>query len=128
MKTLFACAVVALLTGVSLQVWGDITGLRFTPMAKTSDEDLVIYNDVLEDALNHTPDGEVRRWENSHMDTHGALIPVKSGEIDGTFCRLLEINNRAAQLTGRYHFYFCKHEKGVWVIMPAIEKRAANGE
>lgn len=128
MKKLLLGAVVTLLLVVSLQVKGDITGLKFTPLAKMNEEDFAIYVEAMEDALNNTPDGEVRFWENSKTGSHGFLIPLRSGMIEGMHCRLMEINNSVADKRGRFHFNFCEQEKGVWVILPVKQKKRIDAQ
>jgi surface antigen len=128
MKKMLPGTMFTLLMLVSLQVQGDITGLRFTPMAKMGAEDLAIYTEAMEDALNNMPDHQARFWENSNSGSHGSLTPVRSGIIEGKRCRLMEINNSVAHHSGRFHFNFCEEQKGVWVIMPLQQKKRVDGQ
>jgi hypothetical protein len=104
MKKMLSGTVFTLLSLVSLQVQGDITGLRFTPMAKISEEDLAIYTEAMEDALNNIPDQQVSFWEDSNSGRHGYLTLVRSGVSEGRRCRLMGINNSVAHHSGRFHF------------------------
>lgn len=115
MKRLLSVVAITL-PALPLQVIGDITGMKHTPLANMSDEDIAIYSAALADTLDNIADGATRHWENSATGSGGELTPLCSFTYQGMDCRLLQINNTAGHLSQRSRFTFCQYPQGEWVI------------
>jgi surface antigen len=113
------------LAGVMASAYG--SNLRFledSAVSKMTDADTEVLRSAMRKALDDTPDGQSRRWENPATGARGVLTPLDTFDLDGVTCRKLELSNEIGGVSGRSVFDFCRQADGTWKI-PAKGSTAA---
>jgi surface antigen len=121
-RTLLSVALLALATGLAMA--SNVQFLRDSPISKMTPEDLTLMRATIRESLDKTADGTATRWENPKTGASGIVTPLKSFQLDGAPCRLVEIFNEAQGFSGRTRYDFCKQPDGTWKMpAPTAPKR-----
>jgi surface antigen len=97
---------------------GNWNFLEFGPVNYFSERDFEIFQQTVNDALEHARDSEVRRWSNPDSGAFGSVKLLSSYKSESTPCRRAEISNNVKKSSGVSRFDFCKQPDGEWKIAP----------
>ena len=97
--------------------------LKDSPMGAMSDEDLSLFKQSVQDALNQTPDKKTLKWQNDKTGSNGILRPLHTYDENGMKCRRLQIRNNVKNISATTRFNFCKYADGLWKIAPPRKKK-----
>lgn len=95
---------------------GNLGFMKDAPYGQFTEQDLVIFNETLNDVLSNGAEGEPRAWSNPKTQAGGEMKPLKSFERKGLPCRTLSITNKAKGRTATGRYDFCKQEPGTWQL------------
>jgi surface antigen len=99
--------------------WGQgYTVLRGAPVEFMTQEDLRIYQEALNGALEKSKDGAVASWENRATRAGGSIQTLRSFRHGGQQCRELYLDNQAKGRREKGAFSFCKDAEGAWKLAP----------
>jgi len=120
MKTL---SLISLLTFTLLtfttttSVWSQpIMFLQDGPVRYFNDDDMALFKQTLDSALENQPDNESLSWINKKTQSQGTVTPLSSEEQDGMLCRLTQMSNTAKGLTRQAELTLCRQEDGRWLF------------
>ena len=84
--------------------------------ARLNDQDVQIAARLMQQTLEHAPDGTTRRWTNDATGHGGAVTPVRTYVTeDGHFCRDYREEIAAAGTEGRFLHTACRTDDAAWV-------------
>ena len=95
---------------------GNLGFMKDAPYGQFTEQDLVVFNETLNDVLSHGAEGEPRAWSNPKTQAGGEMKPLKSFERKGLSCRTLSITNKAKGRTATGRYDFCKRDGGKWQL------------
>lgn len=90
--------------------------LRDGPIRYFDDDDMALFKQSLDNALEHQPDNEVLAWHNEKTRSQGSVTPLNTSEQDGMRCRQVVISNTAKGLTRQSQLKFCRQDDGRWLF------------
>ena len=90
--------------------------MKDSPYGQFTEQDLVLFNETLNDVLSNGAEGELQSWSNPKTQAGGEMKPLKSFERKGLACRTLSITNKAKGRTATGRYDFCKQESGKWLL------------
>ena len=90
--------------------------LKDGPIRYFNDDDLALFKQSLDDALEHQPDNEALDWRNEKTRSEGSVTPLNTTEQDGMRCRQVIISNTAKGLSRQSQFTFCRQDDGRWLF------------
>jgi surface antigen len=88
------------------------------PMTQFNDDDVAMFMEAGGKALDSTPDGGSESWKNEATGNHGTIKALKTIEIDGKHCRLMQVENQSRSYFNRAKLTFCRQEDGSWYWEP----------
>jgi len=97
--------------------FNNIGFMKDAPLTHFSGPDLALFESNTVEALNHTADGDVRRWQNPKTGSSGEIGVVKSLDRDGKRCRQTRVTNRArGYAESTFDLLFCREADGTWKV------------
>ena len=96
----------------------NLTTLAGAPLTYMTKEDMQIYRDALEAALESGKDGAVSRWENPPTKASGSIKPVRSFKLGDRDCRDVYTDSYAQGRREKGTHAFCKGGDGIWKFTP----------
>ncbi|HCU53853.1 MAG TPA: hypothetical protein DIC36_06105 [Gammaproteobacteria bacterium] len=92
--------------------------LKDAPITRFTGADLELYESTLHDALDHTADADVRRWNNPDTGSSGEIAVINSFKQNDRRCRRTRISNRArGYAEAKTDAVFCKEANGKWKLL-----------
>ena len=116
----------ALVVGLGVAGWAQGQSymvIQGAPLEFMTQDDLRIYQDALNRALEKSKDGATTRWENPETRAGGTINPVRSFSRDGAQCRELQLDNQARGRREKGRYAFCKDPQGEWKFTPGAGDR-----
>jgi surface antigen len=105
--------VAALCAGHALAA--NTTFLGDAPISRMTAEDVDILYDSAMRALDESPDGVARRWENPATGAGGVLTPLNTYARGANRCRDLHVKNHAREIQGQGTVVtLCRTADGQW--------------
>jgi surface antigen len=105
-----------LLTGVAWAQYG--TTLGGAPITWMTEDDIRMYQDAIDKALETGKDGETTRWKNPATNAGGTIKPMRSFMQGETPCRDVQLDTRAKGRHAKGVYAFCKDAAGKWLLTP----------
>ena len=116
-KLLAMMAVALLMGGVMVTASAaNVRWLQDSALSNMTEQDMEVLRKAARNVLDYGEDGESRRWENSETTAKGVVSALETLEVDGQFCRRLELFNEVKGASGRSLFLFCRQPDGTWRI------------
>ncbi|MGD8785400.1 MAG: RT0821/Lpp0805 family surface protein [Thioalkalispiraceae bacterium] len=92
------------------------------PIADFNDEDMQMFKDTIQQALNEKRDGEKLAWKNTKTGNSGLVNPLLTlDENIGEECRHVRIVNKSKKNIAESKFKFCKRD-GSWVAIDMLRE------
>jgi surface antigen len=88
--------------------------LKEAPISRFTKQDMKLFEQALNDALEKSADGEAKTWSNPDTQAGGEIKTIKSFKRGAMPCRSLVIRNSAKGLTASGEYSLCKQPKGEW--------------
>ena len=112
----FALAVTMSIT-ISMPSWSQSPMfLQDGPIRYFNDDDMSLFKQTLDTALDNQPDNEALSWLNEKTKSQGTVTPLSTEEQDGMLCRQAKITNTAKGLTRQTELRLCRQEDGRWLF------------
>ncbi len=121
MRTISLAAVLVLLyltSATATAAVGWFGTLSRGPMTQFNDDDVTMFMEAGDRALNSAPDGGSESWKNEATGHYGTITAVSTNEIDGKHCRLMQIENQSRSYFNRSTLAFCRQDDGSWLWEP----------
>jgi surface antigen len=90
--------------------------LKNTPAERFDEEDLRIFMDTAQKALDSAPENQPLTWENPQTKHGGEITLLRSFESKGRPCKELRVRNQADGRKGDTRLSLCKVE-GKWRML-----------
>lgn len=104
--------------------WGTYTATMWdTPSHYFTDEDWNLFDQSLEDTLNHAKDGETKSWSNPKTKANGEFVVLKSVIRQGQTCREVKIAAEAHAIRRVTGIAFCPADEGGWIAIPGHNRK-----
>ncbi len=116
MKAFLTIGTVVLLLAAGPGFGTNLSFLKDAPIEQFNDQDMALFKQAVEDALNHSPDGEITGWRNADTGVSGRLKPLNTYQSSDATCRRLQIANKAGGRKSNVAFNFCKLPDGTWKV------------
>lgn len=116
MRHLLFIGLIALAPLASAQNW--IGLLKNTPAERFDEEDLRIFMDTAQKALDSAQENQPLTWENPQTKHGGEITLLRSFESKGRPCKELRVRNQADGRKGDTRLSLCKVE-GKWRMLSA---------
>ena len=117
MKT-FSLLIPLLTLAINAPVWSQSPMfLQDGPIRYFNDDDMALFKQTLDDALDNQADNEELSWLNEKTKNQGSVTPLSTEEQDGMVCRRARIVNTAKGLTRQADLRLCrKEDEGRWLF------------
>jgi surface antigen len=113
------CALLLVLSSASLPAAAtNLAFLKDAPISRFTKQDMKLFEQTLNDALEKSADGDVKTWSNPDTQAGGEIKTLKSFKRGALPCRRLAIRNSAKGLTASGEYSLCKQPKGEWKQAP----------
>jgi hypothetical protein len=127
-KRLVVATVIALATGVVADA-SNLSFLANTPSGHFNSEDMRLLREAAMDLLLHEDVGASRDWRNPQSTASGKIKITKAFKsTDGFLCKVLRIDNSAADWHGRATYPVCEIHPGDWKIHTEAKSAAEQPE
>jgi len=115
MKTLLLTVLLSL--SFALPVWSQPPMfLRDGPIRHFNDDDMALFKQTLDTALDTQPDKTPLNWHNAKTNSQGSITPLNTKEKNDLRCRQTLIVNTAKGLTREAIFTLCQAQDGRWLF------------
>ena len=115
MNLRIACLATCLALACSTASAANLGFLGQAPISRMTAEDVDLMYQAAVDALDNTPDGGRRGWENPSTSASGTMMPLATYTgPDGMTCRTIRVLSHAAGLKNQSVFDLCKQPDGRW--------------
>ena len=102
---------------ITTSVWSQpVMFLHDGPVRYFNDDDMALFKQTLDSALENQPDNETLSWINEKTQSQGTVTPLNSEQQDGMRCRLTRMSNTAKGLTRQAELKLCRQEDGRWLF------------
>ena len=91
------------------------------PIADFTKEDMALFKQTIQEALNDKKDGEKQAWKNDKTGNAGLVNPLMTLDKKDGECRHVRIMNRSKKNIAESKFKFCKQD-GKWVAVEMLER------
>jgi len=92
----------------------DLGYLKNAPIGRFTDQDMQLFKQTLNGALDDGADGEARSWSNPDTKAGGEIKAIKSFKRGEVPCRRVAIKNKAKGVSASGQYNFCKQAAGQW--------------
>jgi surface antigen len=96
--------------------------LKNTPAERFDEEDLRLFMDSAQKALDSGKENETLNWENPKTRARGDMTVTRNFESKGRPCRELHVRNEVPGRKGDTKLNFCQVE-GKWRLLSAQQKK-----
>ncbi|MGD8926106.1 MAG: hypothetical protein PVG20_04615 [Thioalkalispiraceae bacterium] len=90
------------------------------PIADFNKDDIKMFNEAIQQALNEKKDGEKLAWKNEKTDNSGLVNPLSTYITDKSECRTVRIVNKSKKNIAESKYKFCKQDDK-WVAVEIIK-------
>ena len=120
-----ACVVALSFSACSLPVQAqNLHGLmKDGPGEKFNDEDMLLFNEATDKALNESKVGESVRWENPATQNHGELKVLKTFTWRDSPCRQVRMRNETRDRKATHSLNMCRIEDKWRMVSPSELKK-----
>ena len=120
MKLLLAILLAALSGSAAAQNWIGI--LKNTPAERFDEEDIRIFMETANKALDGAPENQPLTWDNPKTRHGGEITVLRSFESKGRPCKELRVRNQADGRKGDTKLSLCRVE-GKWRLLSAQQSK-----
>ena len=89
------------------------------PVAYMTDEDIRLFQEAADKALDDTVDGDSVTWSNPKTDAGGEITLLRTDDSHAMLCRIVRVQNRAGGRENRGVYRACKDTDGAWRLAAA---------
>jgi surface antigen len=94
------------------------TTIGGAPIAWMTEEDIAMYQDAIDKAMETSADGAMTKWKNPATNSGGTIKPLRSFKQGETPCREAQLDTRAKGRHAKGVYAFCKDPDGKWKLTP----------
>ena len=97
--------------------------LRDAPSALFTEDDLLVFEAAVLQAVSDNADNEMLSWQSTDTDSRGEITPLDTKTANGLTCRRTRIVNYARGTEGEGVYELCQQPDGDWKIVSRVKSR-----
>jgi surface antigen len=109
---------------LSAAAWAQYgTMLGGAPISWMTEEDIAMYQEAIDKAMETSADGAMTKWKNPATNAGGTIKPLRSFTQGEVPCREAQLDTRAKGRHAKGMYAFCKDPDGKWKLNPGATSK-----